>query len=313
MTWFAVDDKLHGHIKSRRARAASMGLWVLAGSYCADNLTDGFVAADVPAILVGKDGPKLAARLVGAKLWHEVEGGWIFHDWSDYQPTAESVRANRAAAKERMTRLRSQGVRANKQRTSAERTPQFALPVPVPLPVPSEGGSSRARATARPRPADEPPGDEPPRLGTVERPNALDAFAMLDAIKRGAGGRFEHRASADLVASFARAVNEAGYSLDELEALGRDLRDHPPAWWKGGRFTVPFLLGRDRDGGNFVALMGDALGRSAGSRPATAAPHVTGAAARIAAQVEAAKAARAAGNVVMLAAARGAAGSAPRE
>jgi len=132
MTWFKADDKLHGHIKARRAGVAAMGLWILAGSYCADNLTDGFVAADVPAIFAGKLGDELAAKLVTAGLWHAVEGGWQFHDWTEYQPTAKSVHAKRAAAKERMNTIRSKSVRANRPRTPRERNAKFALPVPVP-------------------------------------------------------------------------------------------------------------------------------------------------------------------------------------
>lgn len=140
MTWFKVDDKLHGHVKARRAGVPAIGLWALCGSYCADNLTDGFVAADVPALFAGRDGDKLAQRLVEAKLWHVVEGGWYFHDWEDFQPAAESVRAKREAAKQRMTKARSQYVRANKPRTNNEQPGNSARssPNPVPVPVPKE-------------------------------------------------------------------------------------------------------------------------------------------------------------------------------
>ena len=43
MAWFKVDDKLHDHRKARRAGKAAIGVWVLAGSWAMDNLTDGFV------------------------------------------------------------------------------------------------------------------------------------------------------------------------------------------------------------------------------------------------------------------------------
>lgn len=225
MTWFAVDDHLHGHIKARRAGAAAMGLWVLAGSYCADNLTDGFVAADVPAILVGKDGPKLAARLVTAKLWHVVEGGWRFHDWAEYQPTAESVRAKRAAAKDRMTRVRSQAVRANNARTNREPPAKFALPVPVP--VPEEGGDTRARPRATPTPRDEGSWGglaEASRCPSEERPNEPRGDELLDALARGSGGCFCLSASATQLVELgtvARAAHPRPLTVADFDALGR--------------------------------------------------------------------------------------------
>lgn len=179
MVWFKTDDKLHGHIKSRRAGVEAMGLWVLAGSYCADNLTDGFVSADVPTILAGRDGDKLAQKLVDARLWHIVDGGWQFHDWAEYQPTSESVRTRRTEAKQRMESRRSQRVRANTTRTDGEHVANdertddeqnelFAVGsrararVPVPVPVPEEntplppaGGGEVVEPTEVPSPVRE--------------------------------------------------------------------------------------------------------------------------------------------------------------
>jgi hypothetical protein len=118
MPWFLVDDKLHSHRKRYRAGVEAMGLWTIAGSWAADQLTDGFV----PAYVVTGWGPKCksyAARLVNAGLWHpdEVDGepGWRFHEWSPRNPTREEVEAKRAEARDRMQR-----VRANRQRTTSE-------------------------------------------------------------------------------------------------------------------------------------------------------------------------------------------------
>ncbi len=70
MPWFKVDDKLHDHRKARAAGATAMGVWVLAGSWAADNLTDGFV----PASVLGRWGrPREASRLVEVGLWFADE------------------------------------------------------------------------------------------------------------------------------------------------------------------------------------------------------------------------------------------------
>ncbi len=58
ISWFKVDDKLHDHHKANAAKKAAMGVWVLAGSWSADNLTDGFIPARVLANLGGETGEK---------------------------------------------------------------------------------------------------------------------------------------------------------------------------------------------------------------------------------------------------------------
>ena len=129
MPWFMVDDKLHSHRKAVRAGVGPMGLWVLAGSWSADHLEDGFVPSYV-AERIDQDADTHAAELVKAGLWTAAEKngdeGWQFHDWDEFQPTREAVEAKREAARERMARVRgnrksgSQEVRANNQRSSQE-------------------------------------------------------------------------------------------------------------------------------------------------------------------------------------------------
>lgn len=43
MSWFKADDKLHSHMKTITAGTHAMGLWILAGSWVADEMSDGFV------------------------------------------------------------------------------------------------------------------------------------------------------------------------------------------------------------------------------------------------------------------------------
>jgi hypothetical protein len=101
VTWFKVDDSFHSHPKVLAADAASLGLWVIAGAWCSANLTDGFVPDHVlPRIL--PDSAPLAETLVVCGLWGRVKGGYRFHDWHDFQPTAEDVQAERRAARDRM-------------------------------------------------------------------------------------------------------------------------------------------------------------------------------------------------------------------
>lgn len=87
MPWFKVDDHLATHSKVARAGLAAMGLWVKAGSWSAQHLTDGHVPAEVLGLLGATR--KHADALVKADLWTAEPDGYRFRDWFDYQPTAE--------------------------------------------------------------------------------------------------------------------------------------------------------------------------------------------------------------------------------
>jgi hypothetical protein len=95
MTWGKVDDQLHSHPKPEEAKLEAMGLWVLGLSYCCAYLTDGFITPERVRRIAGNRGAVLAAKLVTARLWEVVEGGWQYHDWAHYQPTREDALAER--------------------------------------------------------------------------------------------------------------------------------------------------------------------------------------------------------------------------
>ena len=81
-----------------------MGLWAVAGAYASQYLTEGFV----PKWYVNSwpNGPKLAAKLVLAGLWKCSEDGWIFHQWSERQPSKEQVEQDREQARQRQQKYR---------------------------------------------------------------------------------------------------------------------------------------------------------------------------------------------------------------
>lgn len=98
MVWFKVDDKLHSNNKIRKVVAddpAALALWLLAGSWCGDSTNDGFVPDHQLPWLMPARGDELAQKLVAARLWRRVRGGYQFHDWLDWQPSKESVETTR--------------------------------------------------------------------------------------------------------------------------------------------------------------------------------------------------------------------------
>ena len=135
MPWMKIDDSFESHPKVKSIpkgkRTKAIGLWTLAGSWCARHLTDGFV----PSYMVVELGGTRAesSLLVSASLWREVDGGFAFHDWTDHQPSRAKVEEERGAARERMRSARerkkgvsSQGVRANDSERSGADAENFA-------------------------------------------------------------------------------------------------------------------------------------------------------------------------------------------
>lgn len=135
----------------------------------------------------------------------------------------------------------------------------------------SASASASASADAPATPPPTPPPTRPPSEAS-RRPGSLPADDICSAILRGARDAFEPTAAATLKVAFAAIVNDHEVTLAELEALGREMRERPPPWVTSGRLTIPMLLGKARDGGNFTSLLSDMRSRRArASPPATAA------------------------------------------
>lgn len=108
MPWFKVDDTLHSHPKVRRASLSALGLWTIGGSYAMAYKTNGFVpewfAHGFPR------GRTAAAELVRIGLWDNAtcdgESGYQFHDWLDYQQSAEEIERDRERSRERQRKFR---------------------------------------------------------------------------------------------------------------------------------------------------------------------------------------------------------------
>lgn len=111
MPWFKVDDKLAFHAKVVAAGNPAMGLWVRAGSWSADQLTDGFIPDHMIASL---GSVTQARRLVDVRLWEDAEGGYRFHEWSDdgRQPTRGEVEERRE--QDRIRKAEARAARAAK-------------------------------------------------------------------------------------------------------------------------------------------------------------------------------------------------------
>lgn len=114
MAWFKVDDKFHSHEKLIGVSLEALGLWVVCGSWSADHQRDGFVPTKY-VLTLDRDGA--ASELVDAGLWRDVDGGYLFHDWQDFQPTKQDSEERR----ERTSQARAEAGRKGGQRSGEVR------------------------------------------------------------------------------------------------------------------------------------------------------------------------------------------------
>ncbi len=108
MPWFKVDDGFAFHPKALVSGNAALGLWVRAGSWVSQQLTDGHVPTDIARTL-GR--PTEIQRLVTSGLWMKNGDGWEFHDWIAHNPSRADVRANRASDARRQALSRDVALR----------------------------------------------------------------------------------------------------------------------------------------------------------------------------------------------------------
>lgn len=103
MVWFRVCDTMYAHPKTFAAGNEALGLWVRAGSWAGQQLSNGAV----PKAIVEMCGTAEQAKLlVSAGLWVPTKTGYVFHDWEDNQRSREQVEAARKADRERQARRR---------------------------------------------------------------------------------------------------------------------------------------------------------------------------------------------------------------
>lgn len=94
MPWFKVDDQFWSHPKVVELSPDAVSLWVRAGSYAAQHLTDGIVTYGIVRMLAADR--DAATELTNAGLWDQKDSRtWSFHDWEDYQPDAIASKERR--------------------------------------------------------------------------------------------------------------------------------------------------------------------------------------------------------------------------
>jgi hypothetical protein len=241
MTWFKVDDKFHSHNKVRKVLAEepiALALWVVAGSWSSDNLTDGFVPDHQLPWLIPVGAELLAQRLVTAGLWKRVRAGYQFHEWATNgdgtkrNPTKKEVEEERRKKAEagRMGGVASGKVRSTRQaRASAPAKAHSEAPASLLVEPPTRPGTSNE--VPRSSPSD----------SRAPDPEGFEEFWRMYPPRR-------NSSKADARKAYVRALKAGADPADILtgaKAYAEDRRDqdqqftaHAATWLNGKRWEV---------------------------------------------------------------------------
>lgn len=107
MPWVKLDDRFPSHRKIALLSDRAFRLHVAAICWCSENLTDGRITDRELTLITRIRGVKATAKqLEDAGVWDRVEGGWVIHDYLDFNPSRDQVLAERKKNAERQERFR---------------------------------------------------------------------------------------------------------------------------------------------------------------------------------------------------------------
>jgi hypothetical protein len=115
-----LDDKLPTHPKIFRAgsmlgangAAQALAVFVASLAYARDHLTDGFVPDGFVSSCGLVQTPQSVARALSSRsvrLWHRRPGGYLIHDYLDWNRKASEIRKKREQERKKKAKQRAKG------------------------------------------------------------------------------------------------------------------------------------------------------------------------------------------------------------
>lgn len=162
MPWAKIDDRFYLNPKVMRAGLEGRALYIAGLVHAAGGLTDGIIAQDVItrlAVLADvTDVTGATERLVALNLWEETEGGYLIHDYLEYNPTREhmqQVRQVRADAGRLGGRPPKHVASDDEKQTKSNLLPHARVPsrpLPPEVPTATRAVGAPAEPDAEPAP-----------------------------------------------------------------------------------------------------------------------------------------------------------------
>jgi hypothetical protein len=223
MAWLRFDDLFTIHRKVEGLSDAAFRLHVCAIFWCARNETDGFVGADDLANAAPRgmtDPASVVPELTryGKLLWVETDGGWVIHDYLEYQFSKAQLAEARKKNAARQQRFRSR-TRGNRNAVSNALVTR---------------GSNAVSNAAPTRPDPTQKRDEP--SSSLSTKSDSDFAAFYDAYPKHVGRLAAEAAWAKAKKRADPAAIIAGAKRYAEERRGQDKRftKHPATWLNQG-------------------------------------------------------------------------------
>lgn len=238
MGWLKIDDKFPRNPKIIGGDLETSWFYTCALAYCAEQLTDGFIAnGAINMIAPHVDDPRATAdRCVTLGLFIRAEGGYQIPHFTDYNPSREETLRKRAEAAERQakSRAKQQSKRDNQcesQRESqCDNTRDSHGDSHPPRPVPSRPVPSRVVTTSRQ--------SVNARTGTVfdddwvtsQAREHIDAHMTFRRDEITNPGGFKRRVKARITETIRDVIADGGDSVDIENALERHWPTRDPVF-----------------------------------------------------------------------------------
>lgn len=141
MVWARIDDALHGNEKIVSISNHALAVYVCSITYCAQNLTDGFLKVrEVRSLLALRDvDDEIRDELVDANLWETTETGYHIHDFLAYNRSREQVMKERDQNKKDQETWRQNHIKVGSKALTMESNNGVNKHGPVPGPGPGPG------------------------------------------------------------------------------------------------------------------------------------------------------------------------------
>jgi hypothetical protein len=254
--WMKVDDGLHAHRKTRAVTksgtskvrdSAPMGLWVLAGSWAAQNGTDGWVPED-ELDRWDDDWHSLAQRLVRAGYWwpqeRDGESGYGFTDWHDYNDPADMASKSGTYGNHVRWHVNEGRVEPECQHCPKEPDDQGEYRGDI---APESGGDrgaisggdsrSGSGAIALPEPDPNPTRPHSPASADAERAAEFEAWWDAYPRKRDKGHAAKAYRAARKKVDADTLLTAIKAQTPSITARGIDYVPYPATWLNGERWT----------------------------------------------------------------------------
>lgn len=244
MAWLKLDDQIFLNRKVAQCDSDAKLLYIVGLTYCANQLTDGFIPEATLPLLAGMAGldwqiaKQSAGKLLDVCLWSATQNGWQIPDYLEYNPSREQVIHNQQVRSEAGKRggyaknRQNTGKLPSKTQANAKQNSGKSLP-PSPSPSPSERDEGLARPPASSPVSSQEPADPEwgAALSKLEALGVMTGTALLEFQAIWPDLNNGHRAWIDdaITVAQANSANSPVYAVRVLANWTKNGRGKPNA------------------------------------------------------------------------------------